>query len=387
METGIKRLLLALTLVLFATSAYGTVRVGLLPIEIDSSLQRDARTALLERTLTEGLYTMLEETLQNRQFSLLFDKSHPAYQFEPLYGLPTLKEGSKLFDLDSPILQTYLMNRYVLDVLIGCRLSSLDSFTILDLYLYDQNQRKTAVHTQMIESHTLSFDQIEAFRASVEALERRELLAVSVADEDEGIWLSIGAMDSPLSSQDPLFLIVPREKTEIRILHSGALVDTLTYDLEEGAQQLVLPPIAYSPERLEETIITDPGNRIIHEDSVTSLPYISIGFTRGERIALQLSSERDRRTFLIEPEGGGVHYLSLSPFEASENWSQKSSEEFYRSLSLTILSLPLTILSRFMYDQTGAQWLQAVTMTSNGVTAVLALSTVSQVLRYYDSVN
>lgn len=387
METGIKRTLLTLTFVLIASLAYGTVRVGLLPVEMDSSLKRDARASLLERTITQEVFGMLEETLQSTQFSLLFGKEDPAYSFEALYEQQPLMDASQLFTLDSQVMRQYLLSRYTLDVLLQCRISSLDSFTILDIYSYGLDDASERIYTQMIDSRTLSFDQKGAFRAIVAALEQRELVEVSIDKEDSDLWLSIGGMDTPLSSRDSLFFIVPKETVTIRILYAGSLIDTLSYDLRDYSDELVLPRLAFTPQQYEEIIVTDPGNRIIYQDTVTSLPLLSIEYQRDAMIALQLRSDTAQRTFLIEPEGGKVHYLTLSPFETTVKRSQDTADQFYTSLSLTILSLPLTILSRFMYDQTGIHWLKAVSMATNGVTAVLALSTVSQVLRYYDSVN
>ncbi|MCF7940462.1 MAG: hypothetical protein K9M84_02520 [Spirochaetia bacterium] len=342
--------------IMAAAGAQQAPRTGLLPIFSRQTEDQRSLELLYTDHIYEQVYRRAADLFTSEAFSRIYhsEDQGPAQELVPLYDEgQALFTDELLFSLDQPPVAAYIMKRYDLEQLVYGRFRTIDSVSIIELFLMGEDAQPERIYSRIITAEQLPVVTEELLITLVERLTGKQTGALSISGSPQDM-LSLQIDGLTVSVDDTVLQVLPYSSYRIDIRLQGRTIDSTTVLIDQDRQQLAV--------RLQEPVT--------EQYYISSLPGGASLYVEAEPIGtsgmLYTFDSAQDRLLTAELPGYIPEHIRLSEAAPGEltialrpDWMSRTSQievgkrAWYSSLGVCIASLPISILSKFLYDTTG----------------------------------
>ncbi len=374
-------------LFIFSTSQiFGAdvVRIGLMPVFYQQNPQETNLQTLYKEKVYIQVYKRVEELVRSSEFSQLYMQrmgDHAPLEIVPLYDENALFTCDALFSMEQRTLTDYIRNRYDLDYIIYGDFTSIGDISIIKIIRIDPTDERVTIYSNIITSDTLEVTLDTMFRKIIETITNCRTGVLKIEnDRDFPIQLQI---DNAFLSQDnDLLEVLPQDTYDIEIIYDNQTIDTNRITINQEQQTLVVN--MNEPITTYYYMLSHPSEAAVYVDTIYigESPIVFENERRGDRV---LEFEKPSYvTDQITVENKDNQTLS---YELRPDWMARNDQisygriQWYNALGGFIITLPISIISKFLYDNTQ----EPIWKATQGLGITLSVSTgIQSILRLLD---
>jgi hypothetical protein len=311
--------------------------------------------------------------------------------FEPLFGDHIIRtvtetrfaEGS-IFSAFKPGSAAYLLNLYESDTLIFRRYTRVGEFVNLEILSFSSEVGYTQVFSRIITDGNVD-EMMRSCRVAVlEYLTgtRTGELVINRADPYTDRIRIDGQLLSPA---DTLLEYMPVGAYTLESLSSEKTVDSQKIQITAGSPTIFAFPSL--PKQISSfSLVTYPHGALLNVEG-RDIGTTPLSFTLEDRDtgAAFLSHERFDNTHSIGLRETETELVLRPDWLSREEQAARAQRDVYTHLGLTIATLPISIISVFMYDVTGRSAWQIGSAGGAAVSSLLFVQTLFSIADYYHS--
>jgi hypothetical protein len=292
-------------------------------------------------------------------------------------------EGS-IFSAFKPGTAAYLLNRYESDMLVLRRYRRIGEFVNLEVYSFRADFEYTRVFSRIITDDNVD-DMLKACRIAVLEHLTGVKTGTLVIDQADQFNDRIRIDDQLFSPTEPLLAVLPSGTYTLESVSSRKTVDSRQIVVSEGKQTVFTFPSLVKQTSTFNLVTYPHGALLSVEGRDIGRTPLSFTLEGGDIAAAVMTHEQFEYSQNIGLRAGET-VLTLRP-----DWLQKedriayAQKAVYTHLGLTIATLPISIISMFMYDITGRSAWQIGSTGGAAVSSLLFVQTLYSIADYYHS--
>lgn len=394
MEIGKIKRLVILSILLISLSfqciaAESVGRYGLFPVFLSEDTRPNSMLNLYSATLYNNVYERLSLLFASDEFKEMYAPylGNKKLDIESLYDERAPFDSEQFFTLSSKQTAQYLRSKYQLESLFFCQYRSIDTITIIELIMFDESDTFTTIHSSVLTTSNIESVMQQLFKKLVHEITQVKsgTLAVENPDSDS---LRLRFRDSLISTEHDILKVLPVATYTVQIEKGNRIIDTQQVQIAEDSTSLITPP-QISTYTSSHFLVTYPYDVTVYKDSIYwgETPTKVMKDLWSDSIIELFADGYDPVQIVLDEE------LEYTCVKMRPEWMSRvqqiqiGKENFYRSLSGIIVSLPISIISMFMYN--GSQ--QPLWLVTNGIGVTLAsyygLTSIINLLDYYNRID
>jgi hypothetical protein len=379
METRVRVLTTALVLLLIAAATLlPAARHTIVLPPLQQYRQADADILSFDEKLKRDVAAYLELLSDREGFEQLFGDHIITTVIDTRFA-----EGS-IFSAFKPGSAAYLLNLYESDTLILRRYTRIGEFVNLEILNFSSEVGYTQVFSRIITDGNVD-EMMRSCRVAVlEYLTgtRTGELVINRADPYTDRIRIDGQLLSPA---DTLLEYMPVGAYTLESLSSEKTVDSQKIQITAGSPTIFAFPSL--PKQISSfSLVTYPHGALLNVEG-RDIGTTPLSFTLEDRDtgAAFLSHERFDNTHSIGLRETETELVLRPDWLSREEQAARAQRDVYTHLGLTIATLPISIISVFMYDVTGRSAWQIGSAGGAAVSSLLFVQTLFSIADYYHS--
>ena len=311
--------------------------------------------------------------------------------FKQLFGDHIIKavtdtqfaEGS-LFSAFKRPNAAYLLNLYESDTLILRRYTRVGEFVNLEVLSFSSEDGYTRVFNRIITDGNVD-DMLRSSRIAVLEYLSGNKTGELIIDGADPFTDRIRIDGQLLSPTDPLLEYMPVGAYTLESISSEKTVDSQMIRISEGSRTIFTFPSL--PKQISSfSIVTYPHGALLNAEG-RDIGTTPLSFTLEDRDtgAAFLSHELFDNTHSFGLREAETELILRPDWLAREEHVAQAQKDVYTYLGLTIATLPISIISVFMYDVTGRSAWQIGSAGGAAVSSLLFVQTLYSIADYYHS--
>ncbi len=394
MEIGKIKKLVILSILLISLSSQSITagsagRYGLFPAFLPDDTQPNSILNLYSANLYNNVYERLSLLFASDEFKDMYapylgDKK---LEIESLYDESAPFVSKQFFTLESKQMARYLRSKYQLESLFYCQYRSIDTITIIELIMFDESDRFTTIHSSVITTNNVESVMQQMFKKMVKAIThiKSGTLEVEKSDSDS---LRLRFKSSLISTEHDILRVLPVDTYTVQIEKGNRIIDTQQVRIDEDSTSIITPP-HISTLTSSHVLVTYPYAVDVYKDSIYwgKTPTRVLKDVWSDSIIELFSDGYDPVQIALDEESEYTCVKMRPEWMNRTQQIQIGKDNFYRSLSGIIVSLPISIISMFLYSDSQ----QPLWLVTNGVGITLAsyygLTGIINLLDYYNRID
>lgn len=292
-----------------------------------------------------------------------------------------------LFSFQERPIREYSMKEHDLGKIIYGTIRYIDTIAVFSLFTATPGSKDVeSFFSSVITSQTLHDVGVEAFTALFEEISGEEAGSIdsSLITDDQKLLID----RTPVTPEEDILLVMPYGSYDLEILQHNETIDRR--ELIVAEEQVLITGTQALGRKVPHLLSVTPDRSEVYIDSIY----------RGVSPLIFYTYPLESTLLTIKSEGFMVESIPVtigSPFEIEEDLRYEfqsrtseisfAKESWYRSLSSVILTLPISIISKFLYDNTGDEMYRTIQLFGIMTTGSCSLLNILNLFDYYHRID
>ncbi len=361
------------------------MNVGLFPIELHESISVEGEQQYIIDSVYSELYDNISALFTSNEFISLFQTEFTSSSIVSYYSEGKSFDNSTIFTLENDITASYYLNKDNLDTMVYGRFNHIEDLLIFELIKVDRDLTRNTLYSNIITKNHLFDELSKMFKAVVEDLTDIETGILHI-DYDHKHQITLKLNNTVITTPShEIFNVLPKGVYAVSIYLEDVLLEKRNIAVLDYYQEIEIEQDGLNGEQHYISSMPLGATLSINAQNVGETPFIlSNQYDRqySDIIEMDLDGFELFRKSLSESSLQEVIYLRPYWLDFKEQIAI-GKRSFYDSLGTVILTLPISIFSKFMYDTTNQGYWKTLQLAGNTTTVYLGIRSIIDLLDYY----